>query len=118
MRTLALGDPAHGRVGHMVVVGQGGRVLAGLPKQFQAGRYHSLHAQESTLPDCLAITARLDDHGPVAGGSGQAKADGMIMALEHRHLPVAGVQFHPESLLTCKNDAGRLLVANVMASLC
>ncbi len=102
---LALGEPAHGRMGHMAVVGDGGRVLAGLPSRFQAGRYHSLHAREDALPGCLTITARLD-------------SGGMIMALEHRDLPVAGVQFHPESLLTCRGGVGHALIDNVMTFLC
>ena len=95
---LALGNPAHGRPAHIRVLG--GRVLAGLPERFRAGRYHSLHADRATLPACLEVTADLDD--------------GMVMALEHRTLPVAGVQFHPESLLTMGGSVGLALIANVL----
>ncbi len=98
---LALGTPAHGRPAHIRVLGW--RVLAGLPERFRAGRYHSLHADRATLPACLEVTAELDD--------------GMVMALEHRTLPVAGVQFHPESLLTMGGSVGLALIANVLERL-
>lgn len=61
-------------------------LFKGLPKRIKAARYHSLAAEKSTLPDVLKITAETDD--------------GEIMAVEHRALPVYGVQFHPESVLT------------------
>ena len=61
-------------------------LFAGLPEEFQGARYHSLAAEEQTLPDCLEITARADD--------------GEIMAVRHREYPVFGLQFHPESILT------------------
>lgn len=62
------------------------RLFAGMDSAFMAARYHSLAASESTLPDCLRVTART--------------ADGEVMAVEHREYPVFGVQFHPESVLT------------------
>jgi anthranilate synthase component II len=61
-------------------------VFAGIPDDFVATRYHSLVVQRAGLPDCLAVTAQSDD--------------GEIMGLRHRSLPVEGVQFHPEALLT------------------
>jgi anthranilate synthase/aminodeoxychorismate synthase-like glutamine amidotransferase len=61
-------------------------VFAGIPDDFVATRYHSLVVQRAGLPDCLAVTAESDD--------------GEIMGLRHRSLPVEGVQFHPEALLT------------------
>jgi anthranilate synthase len=98
---LALGTPAHGKPAEVRVVG--GRLFDGLPQRFRAGRYHSLHAERATLPACLEVTAELDD--------------GMIMALEHRTLPVAAVQFHPESLLSLGDGVGMALVGNVLKSL-
>jgi len=61
-------------------------VLKGMPNPFEATRYHSLIVERESLPECLRITAET--------------ADGEIMGLEHRELPVFGVQFHPESVLT------------------
>ncbi len=61
-------------------------IFAGLPETAPVGRYHSLAAEEATLPDCLRITARTED--------------GEIMAVQHRAAPIFGVQFHPESILT------------------
>jgi anthranilate synthase len=95
---LALGTPAHGKPAHIRVLG--GRLFAGLPASFRAGRYHSLHADRTTLPACLEVTAELDD--------------GMVMALEHRTLPVAAVQFHPESLLSLDGGVGLALIGNVL----
>jgi anthranilate synthase/aminodeoxychorismate synthase-like glutamine amidotransferase len=64
----------------------GAGVFAGLPTPLTATRYHSLVVDQDSIPDCLAVTARLDD--------------GIVMGLKHRSLPVEGVQFHPESILT------------------
>jgi anthranilate synthase/aminodeoxychorismate synthase-like glutamine amidotransferase len=64
----------------------GNGLLADLPNPFEAGRYHSLVVERSSLPRCLEIIAESED--------------GEIMALRHRELPVYGVQFHPESVLT------------------
>ncbi|MBU1087747.1 MAG: aminodeoxychorismate/anthranilate synthase component II [Candidatus Omnitrophica bacterium] len=61
-------------------------IFKGLSNPFDATRYHSLVVQEKGLPKCLNITARSED--------------GMIMAMQHRSLPIYGVQFHPESILT------------------
>jgi para-aminobenzoate synthetase component 2 len=73
-------------------------VFDGLPQPFDATRYHSLVVEEDSLPDCLAVTART--------------ADGEIMGLRHRELPVEGVQFHPESILT---GEGKRLLGNFLA---
>jgi len=86
----------HGKTSPISHTGKG--VFAGLPNPFTATRYHSLIVERATLPDCLEITA---------------EADGLIMGLRHRELPVEGVQFHPESILT---PAGRQLVANFLAA--
>ena len=61
-------------------------IFAGVPSPFEATRYHSLIVEESSLPECLMVTA--------------FTAEGEIMGLRHREYPVYGVQFHPESILT------------------
>jgi anthranilate synthase component II len=72
-------------------------VFAGIPDNFVATRYHSLVVQREGLPDCLAVTAQSED--------------GEIMGLRHRSLPVEGVQFHPEALLT---EHGHRLLQNFL----
>jgi len=76
----------------------GAGVLAGLPDPFEATRYHSLVVDAASVPDVLEVTATTDD--------------GTVMALRHRELPVEGVQFHPESILTA---SGHQLMANFLA---
>jgi anthranilate synthase/aminodeoxychorismate synthase-like glutamine amidotransferase len=73
-------------------------VFAGLPNPLVATRYHSLVVEPSTVPDCLEVTATTDD--------------GTIMGLRHRHFPIEGVQFHPESILTA---AGHDLLRNFLS---
>jgi para-aminobenzoate synthetase component 2 len=87
----------HGKTSLVHHTGQG--LLAGLPDPFVATRYHSLSIRPDTLPDVLEVTARTES--------------GVIMAVRHRELPVVGVQFHPESVLT---QGGHRLLANWMAS--
>ena len=77
--------------------------MTGFPTKFVAGRYHSLYAVPEKLPECLRVSAQTDD--------------GVIMAVEHRELPVAAVQFHPESILTLKDDLGLRLIAQVIGRL-
>lgn len=77
---------------------QGAGVLAGLPDPFEATRYHSLIVERGGLPAALEVTAE--------------SADGVIMGVRHRDLPVEGVQFHPESILTV---GGHRLLANWLA---
>ena len=72
----------HGKMGAMHHAGKG--VFAGLPSPFEATRYHSLVVERESLPDCLEVTAWLED--------------GTIMGLRHKSLPIEGVQFHPESI--------------------
>ncbi|WP_300550818.1 anthranilate synthase component II [Roseovarius sp.] len=72
----------HGKMGLIHHTGKG--VFAGLPSPFEATRYHSLVVDRDSLPECLEVTAELDD--------------GTIMGLQHRELPIQGVQFHPESI--------------------
>lgn len=85
----------HGKTSQVEHSGQG--VLAGLPSPFTATRYHSLAVVDGTVPDELEVTAR---------------ANGIIMGLQHRTLPLHGVQFHPESVLT---QGGHRLLANWLA---
>jgi anthranilate synthase len=96
-----LPTPVHGRASTIAV--HGGRLLAGLPQRFTAGRYHSLYALDAALPEVLQVTATSDD--------------GIVMAVEHRTLPVAAVQFHPESIMTLEGGVGRRLIDNVMSVL-
>ena len=82
---------------------RGGRLLGGLPSEFIVGRYHSLHARRSTLPPELSVTAETED--------------GVVMAVEHRRLPIAAVQFHPESVMTLQAEIGMPIIASVMSAL-
>ena len=74
--------PVHGKTTEITHNGEG--IFAGLPDDFVAGRYHSLAA--TSVPECFEISA--------------TAIDGEVMAVRHRELPVDGVQFHPESVLT------------------
>jgi para-aminobenzoate synthetase component 2 len=89
------------------VTHHGGGVLSGLPDPFTGTRYHSLAVVEPTLPPEIEVTARAVPQGATPAGPG-----GVVMAMRHRSLPVEGVQFHPESVLT---EAGHLLLANWLA---
>lgn len=96
-----LGEPMHGKAS--VVTLAPGRFLAGLPEQFTVGRYHSLFAKPDTLPPSLKAIARTED--------------GTIMAIEHAELPIAAVQFHPESILTLDDGVGLRLIGEVVSRL-
>ncbi len=93
--------PVHGKPS--LIHARGGRLFEGLPESFRAGRYHSLYALPEFLPKVLRVTAESDD--------------GIIMAVEHESLPLAAVQFHPESLLTLDGDVGLELLRNVVSKL-
>ena len=97
-----LSYPMHGKASAVRVLG--GRIFEGLPRELTAGRYHSLFARKDRLPPHLRTTAESDD--------------GVVMAIEHRELPIAAVQFHPESIMTLDEDYGLRLMYNVVASLC
>ncbi|MGC8463275.1 MAG: anthranilate synthase component II [Acidimicrobiales bacterium] len=86
----------HGKTSEVHHDGRG--VFLGLPQPLTATRYHSLVVDPTTVPDELEVTATTDD--------------GVIMGLRHRDLPVEGVQFHPESVLT---SSGPSLLANFLA---
>lgn len=83
----------HGKTSIVHHTGKG--VLAGLPDPFTATRYHSLTIRPETVPDVLEVTGQTDS--------------GVIMAVQHRDLPIHGVQFHPESVLT---EGGHRMLAN------
>ena len=85
----------HGKTGRINHTGTG--VFAGLPSPFEATRYHSLVVDRDSLPDCLGITAELED--------------GTIMGLRHMELPIHGVQFHPESIAS---EHGHALLKNFL----
>ncbi len=90
----------HGKTSPVVHQGQG--VFAGLPSPLRVTRYHSLVVEQASLPDCLEVTAWTEH------------ADGSldeIMGVRHRGLPVEGVQFHPESILT---EHGHAMLANFL----
>jgi anthranilate synthase component 2 len=88
-------QPRHGETSPVDHDGAG--LFTGLPRPFQAARYHSLIARRETLPDTLRVTAWTDD--------------GLVMGLSHTRFPVHGVQFHPESILT---QCGHRLLANFL----
>lgn len=90
-------DLMHGMVSH--VAHDGSALFDGIPSPFAAGRYHSLALREEELPGELVVSARTDS--------------GTVMAVAHRELPIAGVQFHPESVLT---EGGYRLLANWLAA--
>ena len=79
------------------IIHQGESVFAGLPSPFTATRYHSLIVERESLPDCLKITAETKD--------------GTIMGIKHKELPIHGVQFHPESILT---EGGMKMLENFL----
>ena len=86
----------HGKTSSVEHTGLG--VFAGLPSPLTATRYHSLVIDPDSMPDCLEVTART--------------VDGIVMGVRHRELPVEGVQFHPESILT---GCGHELLQNFLA---
>jgi anthranilate synthase/aminodeoxychorismate synthase-like glutamine amidotransferase len=98
-RVVRAPAPRHGKLSPVRHTGRG--VFEGLPSPFAATRYHSLMVERSSLPDCLTVTAESDD--------------GVIMGVQHRDLPVYGVQFHPESIAT---EHGRPLLLNFLRRAC
>lgn len=89
----------HGKTSLIRAEGES-RLFRGLERPFPAARYHSLAAEDGTVPDVLRVTART--------------GDGEIMAVEHTRYPVCGVQFHPESVMT---PAGEAILRNFFTSL-
>lgn len=87
--------PMHGKVSE--ITHRGTALFEGIPKKFQATRYHSLTIAPDSLPDCLEVTAE--------------SADGVIQGVSHRQFPVHGVQFHPESIAS---EHGHKLIENFL----
>jgi len=94
-RVVRAGRVMHGKADTVEHRGQG--VFTDLPSRYQVIRYHSLVVARDSLPDCLEVTAWTDD--------------GEVMGLQHRQLPVHGVQFHPESIAS---EHGHRLLANFL----
>ncbi|MHC4404854.1 MAG: anthranilate synthase component II [Planctomycetota bacterium] len=94
-RIVRAREPMHGRTSWIHHDGRG--VFSSLPNPLLGCRYHSLVVDQTALPDCLEVSARA--------------ADGTVMGLRHRQLPVVGLQFHPESILT---DTGYRLLASFL----
>ena len=86
-------QPIHGKASRVTHDGRG--IFAGVPSEIEVGRYHSLVIEPATCPQVLEVTA--------------TTADGIIMGVRHRTLPIEGVQFHPESVLT---SSGMTILAN------
>ncbi len=95
-----LNPPQHGKSSELRVTDQESALFQGLPEVFPIGRYHSLYALPERLPGDLKVTALSQDN--------------VIMAVEHRHLPIAAVQFHPESIMTLAGDVGLAIIQNVL----
>jgi len=92
-KVVRAGNIVHGKMGAMHHTGKG--LFKDLPNPFEATRYHSLIVERESLPDCLEVTAEL--------------SDGTIMGLQHKTLPIHGVQFHPESIAS---EHGHKLLQN------
>jgi anthranilate synthase len=94
--------PMHGKPS--VVHASSGRLLQGMPERFTVGRYHSLFAERGSFPAVLSATAETED--------------GVIMAIEHENLPIAAVQFHPESVMTSPGEVGMPILEAALSVLC
>jgi anthranilate synthase len=94
--------PMHGKPS--LVHARSGRLLRGLPERFTVGRYHSLFAERGSFPAVLSATAETED--------------GVIMAIEHKSLPIAAVQFHPESVMTSPAEIGMPILETALSVLC
>ncbi|MEM6755010.1 MAG: anthranilate synthase [Cyanobacteria bacterium P01_C01_bin.38] len=92
--------PQHGKTSLVNVVDKDSVAFQDLPDSFEVGRYHSLYALQENLPEELKITA--------------ISADGIVMGIEHKTLPIAAVQFHPESIMTLVGGVGLTIITNVV----
>ena len=96
-----LDTPMHGKPVQVHHDGKG--IFSGLPSPINAARYHSLYVLRDSLPSELEVSAESED--------------GVIMALRHKHLPIASLQFHPESILTLEQELGQRLIENLFVHL-
>jgi anthranilate synthase len=94
--------PMHGKPS--VVHARPSRLLRDMPEQFTVGRYHSLYAVRERLPSVLSVAAETED--------------GVIMVVEHEALPIAAVQFHPESVMTSPGEVGMPIIEAALTTLC
>ncbi|MCC5661236.1 anthranilate synthase [Nostoc sp. XA010] len=95
-----LNYPQHGKISRVSVVNSDSAVFKDLPRSFEVGRYHSLFARPENMPQELKVTAISDD--------------GVIMGIEHETLPIAAVQFHPESIMSLAGEVGLAIIKNVI----
>ncbi|GJD16781.1 anthranilate synthase; TrpE [Rivularia sp. IAM M-261] len=93
--------PQHGKPSQLIVTDSNSVLFKGLPETFAVGRYHSLYANPEKLPSQLKVTAITEDE--------------VIMGIEHQSLPIAAVQFHPESIMTLTGNIGLAIIKNVVA---
>jgi anthranilate synthase len=98
-----LGLPMHGKPSPVRALPS--RLLRALPERFTVGRYHSLYAERGRLPGVLSVAAETEE-------------DRIIMAVEHTMLPIAAVQFHPESVMTSPGDVGMPILEEALTMLC
>ena len=112
-KIVELPGPRHGKTS--LVQHDNSELFDGISSKFEVGRYHSLCVEEDSLPECLEVTARTivdpESEADTLEGS-------IIMALRHKTLPIAGVQFHPESLMTLKQGVGYKILFNAIKNLC
>jgi len=92
--SLKLNPPTHGK--SSIITNDGKGVYQGLPTQVEIGRYHSLAA--ASMPEELLVTATTEDE--------------TVMSCRHKTLPIAGVQYHPESVLSMKDGVGMKIIEN------
>ena len=89
--------PMHGKASTVRQTGDS-KMFANIPQEFKAGRYHSIYAVRDTIPSYLKVNA--------------VSEDGVVMGIEHTTLPIAAVQFHPESILSAEGDIGLQIIRN------
>lgn len=109
-RVIKAALPVHGKTSPIVHDGQG--VFRNTPQGLEIMRYHSLVADPASLPDCLQLTAVVAAAGVDSFDPAQsAQAAGEVMGVRHKHYPIEGIQFHPESFAT---EGGKDLLRNFL----